>query len=75
MGKTFAKVNVYIAGDFGSKGDKVKQWVEANGGTFSRELNHHVTHLISTQNAFKKPIPISTAPLSTLEPADSRPVD
>jgi anthranilate synthase/indole-3-glycerol phosphate synthase/phosphoribosylanthranilate isomerase len=59
MGKTFGKVNVCIAGDFGSKGDKIKQWVEANGGTFSKELDHHVTHLISTQNAFRRSISIS----------------
>lgn len=59
MGHTFHHINVSLAGDFGPKGDKIKQWVEANGGTFSKELNEEVTHVISTQNAFRKKVPAS----------------
>ena len=56
MGNTFRNINVSLAGDFGPKGDKIKQWVEANGGTFSKELNEEVTHVISTQNAYRKKV-------------------
>ncbi|KJF60633.1 BRCT domain-containing protein, variant [Coccidioides immitis RS] len=37
MGKSFHKVTVCIAGTFGAQNDKIKQWVEVNGGTFSKK--------------------------------------
>ncbi|KAK2748049.1 hypothetical protein FQN55_004598 [Onygenales sp. PD_40] len=56
MGKTFRKINASIAGDFGTMSDKIKQWVEANGGTFSKNIDSTVTHLIATKAAFRKPL-------------------
>ncbi|KAK2801973.1 hypothetical protein FQN50_007531 [Emmonsiellopsis sp. PD_5] len=56
MGKTFRKINASLAGDFGAMTDKIKQWVEANGGTFSKNINSNVTHLIATKAAFRQPL-------------------
>ncbi|PGH34839.1 hypothetical protein GX50_02289 [[Emmonsia] crescens] len=55
MGKTFRKINISLAGDFGPLTEKIKQWVEANGGNFSKQLEKDVTtHLITTKDAFQK---------------------
>ncbi|EFE41237.1 BRCT domain protein [Trichophyton verrucosum HKI 0517] len=53
MGRTFKNITVSVTGEFGPISDKFKQWVEANGGSFSREVNSGVTHLLSTKGAFK----------------------
>ena len=34
-------------------GDKIPQWIRANGGQFSRDVNPRVTHLIATKQAYK----------------------
>ncbi|KAM5442306.1 hypothetical protein MferCBS31731_002681 [Microsporum ferrugineum] len=54
MGKAFKNVTLSVIGEFGPKTDKFKQWVEANGGKFSKEVNDQVTHLLSTKEAFKR---------------------
>lgn len=53
MGRTFKNITVSVTGEFGPISDKFKQWVEANGGSFSKEVNSGVTHLLSTKGAFK----------------------
>ncbi|WEW55907.1 anthranilate synthase / indole-3-glycerol phosphate synthase [Emydomyces testavorans] len=70
MGKTFGKVNVCTAGDFGTQADKIKQWVEANGGIYSKQLTLDVTHLITTEAAFRKAVPEGKGPLSIPLPAN-----
>ncbi|KAJ5091539.1 hypothetical protein NUU61_006409 [Penicillium alfredii] len=54
MGKTFQKINVCCAGKFDQLGDKIPQWVRANGGQFSRNVDDRVTHLITTKEAFQQ---------------------
>ncbi|EGC47303.1 BRCT domain-containing protein [Histoplasma capsulatum var. duboisii H88] len=55
MGKTFRKIHISLAGDFGPMSEKIKQWVEANGGDFSTQLEKDATtHLIATRDAFRK---------------------
>ncbi|EEP78804.1 anthranilate synthase component II [Uncinocarpus reesii 1704] len=56
MGKTFARVNACIAGKFGAHADKIKQWVEGNGGTFSKDVTAGITHVICTETAFRKAV-------------------
>jgi hypothetical protein len=34
-------------------GEKIPQWIKANGGQFSRDVNPRVTHLIATKQAYK----------------------
>ncbi|PGH11131.1 hypothetical protein AJ79_05078 [Helicocarpus griseus UAMH5409] len=58
MGKTFRSITASLAGDFGPTAEKVKQWIEANGGRFFRSLDSNVTHLIATKDAFRKSNPI-----------------
>ncbi|KAJ6091294.1 hypothetical protein N7467_003263 [Penicillium canescens] len=55
MGKTFARIHAAITGKFeGGIGEKIPQWIRANGGEFSRDVNPRVTHLITTEEAFKQ---------------------
>ncbi|KAF3893483.1 BRCT domain-containing protein [Trichophyton interdigitale] len=53
MGRTFKNITLSVTGEFGPIADKFKQWVEANGGSYSKEINSEVTHLLSTKGAFK----------------------
>ncbi|QSS58493.1 BRCT domain-containing protein [Histoplasma capsulatum] len=46
MGKTFRKIHISLAGDFGPMSEKIKQWVEAKKDA--------TTHLIATKDAFRK---------------------
>ncbi|KAJ5301363.1 hypothetical protein PENANT_c023G04818 [Penicillium antarcticum] len=55
MGKTFANIHASMTGKFeGGVGEKIPQWIRANGGVFSRDVNPRVTHLITTEEAFKQ---------------------
>jgi hypothetical protein len=38
--------------------DKIPQWVRANGGQFSRDVNARVTHLITTEKAWAENVPL-----------------
>lgn len=61
MGNGFQRVNACLAGDFGSKSEQAKKWIEAHGGTLSKELHAKVTHLITTQNSYRRKISIGMA--------------
>ncbi|KAE8380533.1 hypothetical protein BDV26DRAFT_290284 [Aspergillus bertholletiae] len=52
MGKSFAKVHLCTAGRLGVSGNKILQWVQANGGKYSREVTSNLTHLITTKDAY-----------------------
>lgn len=54
MGKSFQKVNACCAGNFGENSEKIPQWLRANGGTYSKDMNSDITHLITTESAFKR---------------------
>jgi twin BRCT domain len=53
VGKSFRKINLAHTDDFGPKNDKIRLWVINNGGTFSKELNDGVTHLVCSRKAWK----------------------
>ncbi|KAJ5493839.1 hypothetical protein N7463_009926 [Penicillium fimorum] len=54
MRKPFQRIHASIAGKFeDGVGEKIPQWIRANGGQFSRDVNSRVTHLIATKEAFK----------------------
>ncbi len=53
VGKSFRKINLATTDDFGQKNDKIRLWVINNGGTFSKELNDGVTHLVCSKQAWK----------------------
>ncbi|KAI3230120.1 hypothetical protein DTO012A9_8456 [Penicillium roqueforti] len=63
MGKTFQRIHASIVGKFQDGiGEKIPQWIRANGGQFSRDVNPRVTHLIATKEAFKShAVPVETA--------------
>ncbi|PYH48416.1 BRCT domain protein [Aspergillus saccharolyticus JOP 1030-1] len=56
MGKTFQKIHACSAGTFPKDGNKISQWVRANGGEYSPTVTPQVTHLITTLEAYKKNI-------------------
>ncbi|CAI7626885.1 unnamed protein product [Penicillium palitans] len=63
MGKPFQKVHASIVGKFeDGVGEKIPQWIRANGGQFSRDVNPRITHLIATKEAFKSnAVPVQNA--------------
>ncbi|CAI7614289.1 unnamed protein product [Penicillium glandicola] len=63
MGKPFQRIHASIVGKFESGiGEKIPQWIRANGGQFSRDVSLRVTHLIATKEAFKSnAVPVETA--------------
>ncbi|RAH80773.1 BRCT domain protein [Aspergillus japonicus CBS 114.51] len=56
MGKTFQKIHACSAGKFPKDGDKIPQWIRANGGEYHSTIAPQVTHLITTLEAYKKNI-------------------
>lgn len=66
MGKPFQKVHASIVGKFeDGVGEKIPQWIRANGGQFSRDVNPRITHLIATKEAFKSNAVPGILPLNT----------
>ncbi|KXG49135.1 uncharacterized protein PGRI_030050 [Penicillium griseofulvum] len=63
MRKPFQRIHASIVGKFeDGVGEKIPQWIRANGGQFSRDVNPRVTHLIATKEAFKSnAVPVQTA--------------
>ena len=49
-------LTIAVTGDFGPArtNDKIRQWVQVNGGTFSYDINLNVTHLICSNEHFRK---------------------
>lgn len=47
---------IAVTGDFGPQRsrEKIRQWVEANGGTFTFNITPGVTHLICSREHFKR---------------------
>lgn len=41
-------------GNFENNGDKIPQWIKANGGKYTKDITAEVTHLITTKEAYKK---------------------
>lgn len=63
MGRSFRSVVLTSTGDFGDKTDKIKQWVEANGGIYSKDITPNVTHLVCSDKAWKKGVDIGRSTL------------
>lgn len=53
MGKPFEKVHACTVGKF-EDGDKIPQWLRANGGTHCNVVSRRVTHLIATEKAYEQ---------------------
>lgn len=59
MGKTFRNIHLASTNDFEpAKNDKIKGWVEHNGGTFTKEITQDVTHLVASTKAWKRYHPL-----------------
>lgn len=59
MGKTLRNLCIASTNDFpGDKNDKIKGWIEHNGGIFSKDMSANVTHLLASQKAWKRYHPL-----------------
>ncbi|KAJ5553998.1 hypothetical protein N7513_003957 [Penicillium frequentans] len=52
MPNTFSKVNVCTVGKF-DDATKIPEWIRHHGGTFSRRVDSHTTHLVATEESYK----------------------
>ncbi|KAJ5752851.1 hypothetical protein N7520_009768 [Penicillium odoratum] len=53
MPSSFAKINASMAGKF-EDADKIPQWIRHHGGVFSKMVDSNTTHLIVTEDSFKR---------------------
>lgn len=58
MKHPFKPFTIAVTGDFGETRthDKMKQWIEANGGTFAPKISVEVTHLVCSKEHYKKSV-------------------
>ncbi len=58
------KFTIAVTGEFGElrTHDKMKQWIEANGGTFATKISAKVTHLVCSREHYKKSVAIGIVP-------------
>lgn len=49
---------IAVTGDFGQDRsfEKIRKWVQANGGSFAYEITPRVTHLVCSKNHHKKDV-------------------
>jgi hypothetical protein len=52
MGNGFKKVKASFVGSH-KNSDKIPQWLKANGGEYSRDIDDSVTHLIATESVIE----------------------
>ncbi|KAK4693793.1 hypothetical protein P7C71_g3669, partial [Lecanoromycetidae sp. Uapishka_2] len=54
----FRRLTIAVTGDFGaSRGhEKMKQWIQVNGGRFATEVNDGVTHLICSKDHYREDV-------------------
>ena len=52
------KCTIAVTGDFGKTRttEKLKHWIEKNGGTYATKIDGDVTHLICSLEHFKKSV-------------------
>ncbi|KAL6715479.1 hypothetical protein ACLMJK_006440 [Lecanora helva] len=52
----FKNLSIAITGDFGEKRgpEKMKEWIQVNGGKFAPEISSNVTHLICSKRHYKE---------------------
>ena len=62
MKAPFSLCTIAITGDFGKQRgiNKMKDWIQVNGGTFVTEITPKVTHLICSKEHFKKDVTLGT---------------
>ena len=58
--ESLKKCTIAVTGSFGPDKDihKVKQWIEGSGGKYIAKVEEGVTHLVCSQESFKKKSPI-----------------
>lgn len=58
MKNPFKRFTIAVTGDFGAARthEKMKQWVETNGGTWATKIDSAVTHLICSKEHFTKSV-------------------
>ena len=56
MKQPFKSFVIAVTGDFGPNRsfEKMRQWIQVNGGIFSYDINPQVTHLVCSKEHFMK---------------------
>lgn len=55
MGRTFKGIVACSTNDHpGPQNEHIKNWVENNGGKFTKELDNDVTHLVCSKKAWQR---------------------
>lgn len=67
MPNTFSKVNVSTVGKF-DDATKIPEWIRHHGGTFSRKVDSHTTHLVATEESYKNNVEAGMTHSFTLNP-------
>lgn len=65
MGKTFEKIRLCSVGKL-QDADKIPQWVRANGGDYTKNVDSRTTHLVTTKEAYKQNVEVGKFSLSSL---------
>ena len=62
MKQPFKPFTIAVTGDFGEARthDKIKQWIEANGGNFTLKISAEATHLVCSREHYKKQVAMGT---------------
>ena len=52
------RCTIAVTGDFGAARsfEKIRQWIQVNGGNFSYDITPQVTHLICSKDHFRKSV-------------------
>ncbi|KAL8745143.1 MAG: hypothetical protein Q9190_002701 [Brigantiaea leucoxantha] len=58
MKSPMKKFTIAVTGDFGAlrTHEKIRQWVENNGGTFALNISPDVTHLVCSKEHYKRSV-------------------
>ena len=67
MPNAFKRCVIALTGDFDKPYEKVKKWIELQGGQCSVKIGSNVTHLVCSEDHLKKEVSMgeSTFPTST----------
>ncbi|MCJ1389867.1 hypothetical protein MMC18_002724 [Xylographa bjoerkii] len=52
----FKKCIIALTGDFDKPYERIKKWIEIQGGEFTSKIDSNVTHLVSSKDHFKKSV-------------------
>lgn len=68
---TWSNINLCHTNDFGHKNDKIAKWLDYRGGSCTRSITSHTTHLVCSEAAWKAKHPLGALSYHTRLCADA----